>query len=137
MSRARKLFQYVDLQGSTVPSPTSNEGRVTMSSNGDASVRIDEISPNSTNNDNVEKTIRQKRRRRKFLILAGVVGVAVVMIIALTYHENATKLIAAIPSAFSSASQSSRTIVLKLTSDTSHPIVACGHRCKVNSRFQA
>jgi hypothetical protein len=109
MSRARKLFQYVDLQGSTVPSPTSNEGRVTMSSNGDASVRIDEMSPNSTNNDNVEKTIRQKRRRRKFLILAGVVGVAVVMIIALTYHENATKLIAAIPSAFSSASQSSRT----------------------------
>jgi hypothetical protein len=80
-----------------------------MSSNGDASVRIDEMSPNSTNNDNVEKTIRQKRRRRKFLILAGVVGVAVVMIIALTYHENATKLIAAIPSAFSSASQSSRT----------------------------
>ena len=109
MSRARKLFQYVDLQGSTVPSPTSNEGRVTMSSNGDASVRIDEMSPNSTNSENAEKLNRQKRRRRKFLILAGVTGVAVVMIIALTYHENATKLIAAIPSAFASASQSSRT----------------------------
>ena len=41
MSRARKLFQYVDLQGSTVPSPASNEGRVSssMSSNGDATVR--------------------------------------------------------------------------------------------------
>lgn len=109
MSRARKLFQYVDLQGSTVPSPASHEGRVTssMSSNGDATVRIDDVTP-IANSDAVDKSIRQRSRRRKFLILAAVCGVAIVTIIALTYHDNAAKFISAIPATFSSASHSRR-----------------------------
>jgi len=100
-----RSFQYVDLQGSTVPSPTSNEGRVTssISSNGESTVRIDDISP--SNSDSVDKLLRQQRRKRSFMILAGVCGVAVITIIALTYHDSATKIITAIPSAFSSASQ--------------------------------
>jgi hypothetical protein len=100
MSRARKLFQYVDLQGSTVPSPASNEGRVTMSSNGDATVRIDDASPGS-GNESADKASRQRRRRRRCVALAGICFVAVVTIVALTYHDNATKIIASIPSAFS------------------------------------
>ena len=108
MSRARKLFQYVDLQGSTVTSPTS-EGRVTSSmtsSNGDATVRIDDVSSSLTSNgDSVDKMLRQRRRKRNFMILAGVCGVAIMTIIGLTYQGNASKIIAAIPSAFASASQ--------------------------------
>ena len=108
MSRARKLFQYVDLQGSTVTSPTS-EGRVTSSmtsSNGDATVRIDDVSSSLTSNgDSVDKMLRQRRRKRNFMILAGVCGVAIITIIGLTYQGNASKIIASIPSAFASASQ--------------------------------
>ncbi len=77
-----------------------------MSSNGDATVRIDDVSTNLTSNgESVEKMIRQRRRKRNFMILAGVCGVAIITIIALTYHDNASKIIASIPSAFSSASQ--------------------------------
>ena len=108
MSRARKLFQYVDLQGSTVTSPTS-EGRVTSSmtsSNGDATVRIDDVSSSLTSHgDSVDKMLRQRRRKRNFMILAGVCSIAIITIIGLTYHDNASKIIASIPSAFSSASQ--------------------------------
>jgi hypothetical protein len=60
-----------------------------MSSNGDATVRIDDVTPMS--NDSVDKLIRQRSRRRRFFILAGICGVAVITIIALTYHDNAAR----------------------------------------------
>ena len=47
MSRARKLFQYVDLQGSTVPSPASHEGRVTSSMSIMKKIRVTSSMPKS------------------------------------------------------------------------------------------
>lgn len=115
MSRARRLFEYADLHGST---GGGVEGRVASSMAGEnTSVTIDEsdkIVQQQSNNNNsehsVSKYLRQRKRRRCILGCTVFCGLAALLIIVLTVrHDKSVSdaLRKQLPAAFSSASSSS------------------------------
>jgi hypothetical protein len=108
MSRARKLFDYSDLNGSTTSTTTTTTTTTTNRNimEGSASINVDDAVDDFRN----ATTVAKARRKRKCIVaFTAIFGLMAIIVIAMSVKQDSkvTSALKNLPAAFSSATSSS------------------------------